>query len=201
MALRFAFRPARCPLPGSLILALALLFLGPGTPAPAAPASGLWLHVAVDEGGPGGSRVRVTVPLALAEAILPLINDGDVCNGKVKIDPGDLADTDLRALRAAVAAAKEGEFVHVRLDDDDVLASRSGQHLHLRVEDEDARVKIRVPIKLVDAILAAESAGHGEIDLVAAIKMLREQGAGEIVTVDDGTDQVRIWLDAKPDHD
>jgi hypothetical protein len=155
----------------------------------------------VDEGGETGSRVRVTVPLALAEAILPLINEGDVCGGKVKIEREGVADSDLRALRAAVGAAKEGEFVRVRLDDDEVLATRSGRHLHLRVEDEDTQVKIRVPLKLVDAVLAAESAGHGEIDLVAAIKMLRDQGAGEIVTIDDGNDQVRIWLDARPDHD
>jgi hypothetical protein len=146
----------------------------------------------------------VTVPLALAQAILPLIDDDDICRGKVRIDGGGFTGSDLddlRALRAAVAAAKEGEFVRLRLDDADALVARSGGNLLMRVNDGDTRVRIRLPLDLLDALLAAESAGHGEIDLAAAIETLGNQGAGEIVSVDDGTDQVRIWLDTKPDQD
>lgn len=203
MALLLPLR-SRCRLVLSSTLALAGLLLALALPAAAAPRRDLWLHVAVDGGGAAGSRVRVTVPLALAQAILPLIDDDDICRGKVRIDGGGFTGSDLddlRALRAAVAAAKEGEFVRLRLDDADALVARSGGNLLMRVNDGDTRVRIRLPLDLLDALLAAESAGHGEIDLAAAIETLGNQGAGEIVSVDDGTDQVRIWLDTKPDQD
>jgi len=159
--------------------------------------------VAVDEGD--GSRVRVTVPLALAQAILPLIDDEEIAGGKIRLDHLNDGDEDdlreIRAMRAAITAAPEGEFVRVAIDDGTALATRSGKNLLLHVDDEDARVRIRVPLELVDAFLAAEAAGHGEIDLAATINTLAAEGPGDIVTFDDGHDRVRIWLDAKPEPD
>jgi len=208
MALLIPPAPARRPLLRLAALAAVGVLAGALSGAVAAAAASgrdLWLHVAVDEGGPDGSRVRVTVPLALAQAILPLIDEDEISGGKIRLDcldEGEANDLrEIRALRAAVAAAPEGEFVRVTLDDETALATRSGANLLLRVDDEDTRVRVRVPLDLVDAILAAEAAGHGEIDLAATIKTLAAQGPGDIVTVDDGHDQVRIWLDAKPEHD
>ncbi len=191
---------------GGLLLAGALTGALPGAlPATAAPGRDLWLHVAVDEGGPDGSRVRVTVPLSLAQAILPLINEEEISGGKIRLDhQGDGGESDLaqiRAMRAAIAAAPEGEFVRVAIDDETALAARSGRNLLLHVDDEDTRVRIRIPLDLVDALLAAEAAGHGEIDLAATISTLAAEGPGEIVSVADGRDLVRIWLDANPGPD
>jgi hypothetical protein len=191
-----------------LFLAAGLLLAGSLSGAEQAAArsgEGLWLHVAVDEGGPAGSRVRVTVPLSLAQAILPLIDDEEIAGGKIRLDHlGDGAENDraeIRALRAAVAAAPEGEFVPVAVDDQTALAARSGKNLLLRIDEEDMRVRIRFPLDLVDALLAAEAAGHGELGLAATISTLAAAGPGDIVAVDDGHDQVRIWLDAKPEHE
>ena len=200
--------PIRRPPLRLLILATGLLLarsLSGAEQAPARAGEGLWLHVAVDEEGPAGARVRVTVPLSLAQAVIPLIDEEEIAGGKIRLDHlDDCTESDLReirALRAAVAAAPEGEFLPVTIDDQTALVTRSGKNLLMCIDDEETKVRIRVPLDLVDALLAAEAAGHGELDLAATINTLAAEGPGDIVTVDDGHDQVRIWLDAKPEHE
>ena len=61
-----------------------------------------------------------------------------------------------------------------------------------REEARDAKVHIRVPVALVDALL---SGPEDELDLQAALTELENMGRDEIVRVDDGRDTVRIWID------
>ncbi len=179
------------------LLALGLTLGSPGPAAAVAADQGLWLHVAVDDSR--DESVRVTVPLSLARAIIPLIKDEDISGGKVRLHFDDGDTIDLRALREAVATTKDGEFVRVRADGEEVEVARAGSSLLLRAEDGDEKVRVRVPMKFVDVVLAAEPEGDGEIDLVAMLDALGEHGAGEIVSVEDGDSVVRIWLDTNPD--
>ncbi len=168
-------------------------------PAPAAKGE-RWLHVRVESAAPKSEMVRVNVPIELAVKVLPAIHHQRLNNGKVKISAAELHDVDLHALLEAVRGSKDGEFVTVQSNEKDVRVAKQGGTLLVHVREKKAgkkdmsQVEVRVPMKVVDALL---SAGHDELDLVAALNALAGQGDTELVSVKDGEQTVRVWLDGK----
>ena len=162
----------------------------------AAPAD-RWLHIKVDEGGEKAERVRVNVPLELAEKVLPTIQTDKLKNGKMKITEAKFNGVDLRAVLDAVRSAKDNEFVTVESEDEKVRVAKSGGNLLAKVREEKgekSQVDVSVPFTVIDALL---SAGKDELDLVAAVRALGAVGDTVLVTVNDGKSQVRIWVDSK----
>ena len=157
-----------------------------------------WLHVRVISTDGRGETVRVNVPLELAEKVLPAVNHERLHNGKVRIDSSDMNDVDVRAVMDAIRTTKDGEYVTVQSDDNDVRVAREGNHLIIHVLDKGgskkSQVEVKVPMKVIDALL---SAGKDELDLVAALHALGEQGDTELVSVKDRDSTVKVWLDSK----
>lgn len=157
-----------------------------------------WLHVRVICTDGRGDTVKVNVPLELAEKVLPAVNHDRLHNGKVKIDNSDLNDVDLRAVMDAVRSSKDGEYVTVQGNDNDVRVAKEGNHLIVHVLDKGgskkSQVEVKVPMKVVEALL---SAGKDELDLVAALHALGAQGDVELVSVKDSENTVKVWLDSK----
>ena len=181
-----------------------------------------WLHVRVISTDSSGETVKVNVPLELAEKVLPAINKDRLQHGKVKVDKLDCDGVDLRALLDAVRNTKDGEFVSVQATDADVNVAKKGEYLLVHVTDKsdkhwkyeeklekkseksaekseknrthESRVEVKVPMKVVEALL---SAGKDELDLVAALRALGNQGDTELVSVKDDDNTVRVWLDNK----
>ena len=158
-----------------------------------------WLHIHVDE-GPDGDRVSVNVPLSMVEQILPAIHAENFQGGRIRIDDADLSEVDVRAIWQAVRGAKDGEFVTVRSrNDGDVTVSKRGGVLLVSVDEKGEgadKVRVRVPVAFMDALFAP---GGGEIDLVAAMKVLSASGEGDLVTVESRNEKVRIWVDRNAD--
>ena len=194
----------------ALVAAAALLFSPvrglaqtSGTQAKTAPSTSSekgerWLHVRVICTDGKGDTVRVNVPLELAEKVLPAVNHDRLHNGKVKIDNSDITnDVDLRALMDAIKSAKDGEYVTVQGNDNDVRVAKEGNHLIVHVVEKGTKksqVEVKVPMKVVEALL---SAGKDELDLVAALHALSSQGYVELVSVKDSENTVKVWLDSK----
>lgn len=157
-----------------------------------------WLHVRVISTEGRGDTVKVNVPLELAEKVLPAVNHDRLHNGKVKIDNSDIHDVDLRAVMDAVRSSKDGEYVTVQGNDNDVRVAKEGNHLIVHVLDKGgpkkSQVEVKVPMKVVEALL---SAGKDELDLVAALHALGTQGDVELVSVKDSENTVKVWLDSK----
>jgi hypothetical protein len=157
-----------------------------------------WLHVRVICTDGKGDTVRVNVPLELAEKVLPAVNHDRLHNGKVRIDSSDINDVDLHALMEAIRSAKDGEYVTVQGNDNDVRVAKEGSQLMIHVVDKSgskkSQVEVKVPMKVVEALL---SAGKDELDLVAALHALGAQGDVELVSVKDSENTVKIWLDSK----
>jgi hypothetical protein len=177
-----------------MLAVAALLVLA--APVASAADKGRWLHIRVDESGPGGEKVRVNVPLSMVETLLPLMeDDGDFNGGRIRLNDHDMDAVKLRAIWKAVREAEEGEFVTVESDDENVRVSRSGPYLHVNVQDTDDNedVKVRIPTMVMDALL---SGSGDELDLVAAIRALDDHGDGELIRVDSDDENVRIWVDA-----
>ena len=156
-----------------------------------------YLHVKVEDASKGES-VNVNVPLSMAEKILPTINEGDMHNGHVKIGQADMDDVDIRALLDAVRTAPDNEFVTVKEKDQDGRVAKSNGNLVVHVRDGNKggqKVDITVPMKVVDALLSATK--DNELDVSAAIKALSDAGDSLLVTVEDASEHVRIWVDSK----
>ena len=196
--------------------ALALVLLTPfagsaQTSSSSASSNDRWLHVRVISTDNKGETVRVNVPLDLAEKVLPAINKDRLHNGKVKIDHCDLQDVDVRALLDALKSSKDGEYVTVQSNENDVRVAKQGGYMLVHVTEkshgkdskenkgaEKSRVEVKVPMKVVEALF---SGGKDELDVLAALRALSAHGDTELVSVKDEENTVRVWLDSKSSSD
>jgi hypothetical protein len=174
-----------------------------------------WIHVRVESKEDHSETVRVNVPVEMATKVLPAINKNNLHDGKVRIDSMHTNDVDLRMILDAVRGSRDGEYVTVQSNDNDVRVAKSAGYLYIHVTDKsdgkkatakdgktgakgssgnESKVEIKVPMKVVDALL---SAGKDELDIVAALKALSLHGDTELVTVKDKENTVRVWVDSK----
>ena len=145
-----------------------------------------------------GETVRVNVPLDMAEKVLPAIDHDRLHNGKVRIGCMDCDGVDVRTLFEAVRTAKDGEYVTVQSNDADIsVMKKDGQmlvHVHDKNRSKDSRIEVKVPMKVVEALL---SGSKDELDIVAGLHALAGQGDVELVSVKDDENTIRVWLDSK----
>jgi hypothetical protein len=155
-----------------------------------------WFHVKVD-GHTTSETVRVNVPLSLAEAVLPAIDRGKFHNGRISCNGIDLRGVDLRAILAALEGAPNNEFVTVQAPDQDVRVAKQGGNFVVHVLDHHRagqQVDVTVPMTVVRALV---SGANDELNLTAAIHALKAAGDTALVTVHDGEEDVRIWIDSR----
>jgi hypothetical protein len=171
------------------------------TPAPQTVSSSSadrWLHVRVNNGDSKEETVRVNVPLELAEKVLPSIDRDRLHAGKVKIDDIDCHGVDVRAVLDAVRSSKDGEFVTIQDKNSDVRVAKQNAYIYVHVIDKNgskkSRVEVKVPLKVVDALLSGKK---DEPDIAAGLRALSAQGDTELVSVKDNDSTVRVWLDSK----
>jgi hypothetical protein len=175
-----------------------------------------WVHVRVVDNGEDGERVRINIPLSLAEKVLPTIKADRLCNGKVKVNGHDFDEVDLRALLEAVRTAQDNEYVTVESKHENVRVAKSGGFMLIKVREshhhgketaktdsrsggkgEESRVEsvdVKIPFAVVNALLSGEK---DELDVVAALRALSEFEDLELVTVNDESSTVRIWVDSR----
>jgi len=168
-----------------------------------------WIHVRVENKDEGGETVRVNVPIDMAVKVLPAIKKDNFQGGKVHLDCGHMNDVDFRALLDAVRTAKDGEYVTVQSNENDVRVAKNAGYLYIHVTDKkhknaaeaketksvhESRVEVKVPMKVVDALF---SSGKDELDVVAALRALSSNGDTELVSVKDSENTVRVWIDSK----
>jgi len=176
-----------------------------------------WIHVRVESKEDGGETVRVNVPLELAVKVIPAIHHENLHDGKVRIDSAHLDQVDLHQMLDAIRNAKDGEYVTVQSNEDNVRVAKNAGYLYIYVTEKphpaeagdkksvskptgtkspeaESKVEIKIPMKVVDALF---SAGRDELDIVAALHALSSTGDMELVRVKDADNNVRIWIDSK----
>jgi hypothetical protein len=185
--------------------ALAPVFFAAGLAVPrpglaASSTSDLWIHVAVHD--QGETKVHLTLPLGLVEGLLPLL-EGDH-DGKLRITASDMDDIDLKELWAAAHSVPEGEWVPVRAkhSHEEIQVARKDGQLVIRAKDhDDSQVRVRIPLSVAERLVALSEQGTTEVHLDKVMKALRNFGAGELVTAEDGKSSVRVWIDHETDSD
>jgi len=159
-------------------------------------ADGHWLHVRVHEGDDDGEKINVNIPLSVVMAILPAIESDDFRGGRINIGRGEIEDIDLREVLNAFKDAPDADFVTIEGRDESIRISKERGFLLVSVDDDDERVRVRLPLDVVDALL---SGGDGELDILAALDALADHGGGDLVTVESDNESIRVWIDTDSD--
>jgi len=203
-------------LAGCLVVG-ACAFLPSRGAAQTSPKPDQWIHVRVESKDNSGETVRVNVPVEMAEKVLPAIHHENLRGGKVHIHNAHLDDVDLRTLLEAVRSSKDGEYVTVQGNGDNVRVAKSAGYLYIHVTEKkvcdktakqtegkevsaknatakESKVEVKIPMKVVDALF---SAGEDELDVLAALRALSSSGDTELVSIKDDEDTVRVWIDSK----
>ena len=171
--------------------ALALLLL----PLAARAADDRWLHVTVDG---DEETVRINLPIAVVSAAMPLVQ-AHARNAEIELDGHDFDRADLRRLLVALNDAQDGEYVTVDDGGDHVRIAKEGKFLTVHAQEkhesaDDGNVQVRMPLEVVAALVSGD---EDELNLSAALEALTKHGNGDLVTVKDDGDLVRIWIDSK----
>lgn len=176
-------------------LALSSGILLTATVALAAPAT-RYLHVKVTNPA-SHELVRVNVPLALAEKVIPAINHGELRNGKVHIGHIDADEVNVRAILDALKTAPEGEFVTVQNTGDDVRVAKEHGQVVVHVIDKNSKetVDVTVPWDVVEALVS--DTAENQLNVEAAIKALQNVGDTTLVRVSGSDENVRVWIDSR----
>jgi len=134
---------------------------------------------------------------------------GDQGEGGEGIDSGehgdhpDISVADMRRMWKAMRDAGEADYVTVTSDNENVHIWREGDLVRVDVdsrekgrENQGEKVRIRVPVGVMDALLSGEG---DQLDVRAAVNSLKEIKSGEVIRVEDGEDLVRVWIDDSPE--
>jgi hypothetical protein len=175
---------------------LAASVAGMAASAMAAPAE-RYLHVKVEDAKEGES-VKVNLPLSVAAKILPTVSKGNLHEGRVTIGHADMDGIDIKALLEAIRTTPDNEFVTVTQKDQDVRVAKSNGNfiVHVRShEGEKENVDVTIPVKVVDALFS--TAKDNELNVAAALQALSDAGDTLLITVQDASQHVRIWVDSR----
>ena len=155
-----------------------------------------WFHVRVTEGGADPTHVAVNVPLSLIEAALKLVPEEVHKEIDLELNEVDFELEDLRQFWKDMRDVEDATFVTVESPTETVKVAKEGEMLIARTTERTAsgaQVDVRFPFAVLDALFAGTS--EHELDLAGAARALAQYGDGDIVTVDDGKSQVRVWVD------
>lgn len=181
--------------PKRVHLALAALLLA----AIPAQASDLWFHVKVQESAGDHANVTVNLPLNLVEKFMAAIPEEHFRDGNIVIDDAEFDAARLRELWREVQNTPDMTFVTVNTDNETVRVAKDGGYLVARTTERSAHgaeVNARIPLAVVEALLSGEG---NTLNLQAALAALAAHGEGELVTVNERDNTVRVWIDSNPE--
>jgi len=158
----------------------------------AAQGANYWLHVRVQT--PEKSEaVKVNVPLNLVQSVLPVIETDEFSQGRIKLDEQEFTVPQMRAIWETIKSQGSYEIAAIESGEDRVRIALEGDELFVRsIEGSGTQVLVNIPVSVVDALLSGEG---DTLDLQAGIEALQMVGAKDLVTVNDGENMVRVWID------
>ena len=172
-------------------VALAALVAG-GAGMAAAADNDLWLHVKVEEGD--DTRVTVNLPMSVVGKALPMLPEEHFSAKHMHIDHMEMSISEMRELWQEVQNTPDVTFVTVDEGDEKVRVWKEAGYLMVSVDEGEGGddVEVRVPSRVVDALLSGEGE---ELNLIAAMEALVDEGEGQLVTVTGDNENVRVWVD------
>jgi hypothetical protein len=175
---------------------LALVALAALLAAPAAFAGDetRWINVHVTE-NTSNTNVEVHLPLNLVLTVLRNVDVENFHGGQVDLNLDEDMDINFPEIIAAIKDAPDGKFVTVTSDEADVNVHKQGGTLFVTVnqkDDEMAKVEVKVPLELMDALSFGE---ENTLDVAALLQSLDRLPDGDLVTVTSNEANVRVWVE------
>ena len=176
------------PILAVAVVALALV----GAGALAAADNDLWLHVKVEEDD--ATKVTVNLPMSVVGKALPMLPQEHLDASHMHLDEMDLSIAEMRELWQEVQSTPDVTFVTVEEGNETVRVWKEAGYLMVSVVEGNGgdNVEVRVPARVVDALLSGEGE---ELDLVAGMEALVDEGEGQLVQVTGDGESVRVWVD------
>ncbi len=159
-----------------------------------------WIHVEV-ENPRDDEVVKINLPFSLMNAAVAMIPEDVKADGHLAIDDLDMDWQELMALWREIKDAPDATFVTVESRDEKVEVKKSGEYVLIKTTESTEHgsdVDVKFPLAVVDALL---SGPEGTFDFAAALQALSDYGPGELVTVRDGDETVRVWIDDQNEAD
>jgi hypothetical protein len=152
-----------------------------------------WFHLEVRENKEEPELVKVNLPVSMLDVALKIAKDRNFHQGKIRLSSKEISVAEMRELWGELKKAGNAELVTVEKKGETVRIAREGNFVLVKVvEGKIPKVDLRVPVPVVDALLA----GSGdELDIKAALLAMRQKNVGDILTVNDDKTQVRMWID------
>jgi hypothetical protein len=151
-----------------------------------------WLHLYVEDANKD-ETVKVNIPLSLVEAMVPLVEQKGIKDGKIKLNQKEVNVKDLRNVWRELREQGDNEYVSIEKPDMRLRIYTEGDFLYVKPEETSkSQVDIKMPLSVVDAMLSGDG---DELNLMAAIRALQDSGVREIVTVRDRDKTLMVWID------
>ena len=176
------------------VLALVALAALLAAPAAFAGEETRWINVHVTENS-SNTNVEVHLPLNLVLTVLRNVDVENFHGGHVDLELDEDMDINFPEIIAAVKDAPDGKFVTVTSDEADVNVHKQGGTLFVTVnqkDDEMAKVEVKVPLELMDALSFGE---ENTLDVAALLQSLDMLPNGDLVTVTSNEANVRVWVE------
>jgi len=154
-----------------------------------------WLHVSVQDFDSADDHISINLPLSAIEGMLSGTEIDGLRNGKIHLgDHADLDGIDLREVLLALRDAPDSEFVTIRSREDSVRVAKEDGYLLVNVDEAHGdRVRVRMPMEVVDVLLEAEDQ---EVDVVRLLDALEVLDGTDLISVDSNDTRIRIWIDS-----
>jgi hypothetical protein len=153
-----------------------------------------WVNVHVTEHS-SNTNVEVHLPLNLVLTVLRNVDVENFHGGHVDFELDEDMDINFPEILQAVKDAPDGKFVTVTSDEADVNVHKQGGTLYVDVnqkEDEMAKVKVTVPMEMMDALSFGE---ENTLDVAALLESFDKLPDGNLVTVTSQEANVRVWIE------
>jgi hypothetical protein len=156
-------------------------------------AQDLWLHIHVRDFEDDDATININMPLSAIRSFLSHSDAHHLRDGKIHLgDHAEIDGIDLREILTALRDAPDSEFITIRSREESVRVAKEDGVLLMNIDESDGeRVRIRVPMEVVDILLEGEGE---EIDVDRMLEALEYLDGTEILTVDSDDSQVRIWI-------
>ncbi len=149
-----------------------------------------WLHVRVND---DGEKVSLNLPITLIDAVLSNLDVDEFHDGILQIEDQEFDREMIQAVYDAAVASDDGEFVSIEDGDESVHVLKKGDEIVVNIEDHHDTIKVRIPLKVVEALLS--NTKGNQLNIAAALRELSESDDNTLVTVDGEDETIRVWVD------
>lgn len=160
---------------------------------------GKWIHVKVD--GKNDEKVTINLPMSLvtaASAMIPENVRADIDRDtRLAFDDVELRWDEVRNFLQELKKTPEATLVTVQSRDENIEIKKQGDYLLIatpRRTETGAEIDAKFPLAVIDALL---SGPEGTLNFQAALNELAKYEGENLISVRDGEETVRIWIDDK----